>query len=237
MVDPTEYASYQSLPCVLWKPDADPTRYGRTRFNGASTYHHRAAFERASGAAIPEGFVVGHTCDVPACVQSNGSGTYVIRSIVRPRYGHLWLGTHADNMADRDAKGRDAWHDPQYHKRGESVGTSIFTTDDVLEARRLRREGFTIAAIARRLGGKLSGVRALVRGDTWGHVPGAIVEPSPLSRPCRWERGPKLTRTLAETIRSRCANGERQVDVAKAYGVDPSTVSNIVTGRLWKDVP
>ncbi len=67
---------------------------------------HRVALERRLGFKIPSSFMSLHACDVRSCIRNDEPGIYVIRGIARPRFGHLWLGTQADNMADMIAKGR-----------------------------------------------------------------------------------------------------------------------------------
>jgi hypothetical protein len=52
---------------------------------------HRMAWELEHG-PIPNGLMILHHCDNPACVNIN----------------HLYLGTHAENMADRQARSRTA---------------------------------------------------------------------------------------------------------------------------------
>lgn len=44
----------------------------------------------------------------------------------------------------------------------------------------------------------------------------------------------KLNEAQVSEIRSRILSGERNVSIAKHYGVDPSVVSHIKRGKLWK---
>ncbi len=91
-----------------------------------------------------------HTCDNPPCCNP----------------AHLWLGTHADNMADMKAKGR---------LKGFGLGSAnshaVLYEDDV------------------------------------------------------------------QAIRQRLRSGERQQDIADAYGVVQTEISAIKTGRLWAHLP
>jgi hypothetical protein len=52
---------------------------------------------------------------------------------------------------------------------------------------------------------------------------------------CRGERSPRarLTAESARLIRDRLRGGERAVDLARAFGVAPSTIHAIKSGRLW----
>lgn len=76
--------------CWEWKGFRNHNGYGRLTFHGRQYLAHRIAWELTKGASIPKGMHVLHHCDNPPCV----------------RPVHLWLGNDADNMRDRDAKGR-----------------------------------------------------------------------------------------------------------------------------------
>jgi hypothetical protein len=64
---------------------------------------HRVSWRIHYG-EIPEGINVLHRCDVPACVNPE----------------HLFLGTQADNMKDRAAKGRFIYTDEHRRKVQET---------------------------------------------------------------------------------------------------------------------
>lgn len=77
--------------CWPWTMARLPRGYGVLAYQQRQTYSHRVAYLLDSG-FIPDNVpFVCHTCDNPPCCNPD----------------HLWLGTHADNMADMVAKGRE----------------------------------------------------------------------------------------------------------------------------------
>lgn len=108
---------------------------------------HRWAYEHFVG-PIPEGLSVLHRCDNPPCVNP----------------AHLWLGTKADNNADRSIKGRDA------HPQGEQNGRSKLTEDDVREIRRRYSQGEYQRVIAADYGLGQTTVSGIVRSVSWAHI-------------------------------------------------------------------
>lgn len=75
--------------CWNWKRATSQHGYGR--ISHKLKYSHRLAWVKTFG-EIPEGMHVLHKCDNPLCCNPN----------------HLFLGTHQDNMRDRNKKGRCA---------------------------------------------------------------------------------------------------------------------------------
>lgn len=100
--------------CWEWVGKRNPAGYGVTSWmtSGSATRQyaltHRVSWEMATGNPVPAGLGVLHACDNPPCLRNDDPGIYVIRGIARPRFGHLWLGTDADNKADMVEKGRQA---------------------------------------------------------------------------------------------------------------------------------
>ena len=83
--------------CREWTGGFDDKGYGRISVNGKNVFTHRFAWMLANG-PIPDGIFVCHHCDNPPCTQTEPTEGYPD--------GHLFLGTHDDNMADKVAKGR-----------------------------------------------------------------------------------------------------------------------------------
>lgn len=92
-----------------------------------------------------------HRCDNPKCV----------------RLDHLFLGTHAENMADMKAKGR--WT-PRIPNRGVKVNTAKLTEAGVRRMRKLREAGWTYARLAAKFGIKISTVQKTCVRTYWKHV-------------------------------------------------------------------
>lgn len=107
---------------------------------------HRISWELANG-PVPAGMEVCHRCDVRLCVNPE----------------HLFLGTHAENMRDCKAKGRNV--------RGERQRMAKLTEEKVRELRRMRREeGKTSFELAAIFGIAHTTVIQIWNRKTWKHV-------------------------------------------------------------------
>ena len=91
--------------------------YAETRWLGKNIQCHRKAFELFYKKDIPEKYEVCHKCDNPSCCNPH----------------HLFLGTHQDNIDDREKKGRNKLP----HCLGEKHGLHKLTETQVKEIRKL----------------------------------------------------------------------------------------------------
>jgi len=77
--------------CWEWMASKNRAGYGKFRLNDRTWRAHRVAWMLTHG-PIPEGLCVCHSCDHPRCCNP----------------AHLWLGSVAENNADKNRKGRTA---------------------------------------------------------------------------------------------------------------------------------
>jgi HNH endonuclease len=93
------------------------------------------------------GKVVRHTCDNPPCVNPE----------------HLVLGTHAENSADMDSRGRRV-NNP---RRGEAHPLSKLSTEAVRDARLAHQLGASIGSLAKLYNVSPSTMASALSGKTW----------------------------------------------------------------------
>lgn len=144
--------------CWNWMGHKSPDGYGVICGMG-ETRAHRLSL-RLHGVTIPPGLIVMHLCDNRACVNPE----------------HLRIGTHAENIQDRDAKGRTATGDRngsrRYPRKGSKNPTAKLTEADVVEIRRLRAEtDESLSSIGKRYGVTNQVISSIEHRRSWRHVP------------------------------------------------------------------
>lgn len=130
--------------CLEWMGFRNKKGYGMITVRIEDKYRtclvHRLSYTEYVG-QIPEGMFVCHKCDNPRCIKPD----------------HLFIGTNLDNTRDRESKKR-------------RHGKAKVTMEQVILARKLRKEGREYVEIAKIIGIKPSGVRSVVQGINWKHI-------------------------------------------------------------------
>ncbi len=123
--------------------------YGQISVGGKMHKAHRRMFEFVTNKEIPLGMEVCHHCDNPCCVNPD----------------HLFLGTHLENMKDRDRKKR------RTAPRGMENGSSILSEEQVQRIRRdLSSRTKTQMQIAAEHGCDQTTISLIKLGKRWSHV-------------------------------------------------------------------
>lgn len=213
--------------CWNWTRGKDTRGYGAA-YIPHRVMAHRLSYELSVG-PIPPGKHVCHTCDNPSCINPD----------------HLWIGTHAENMADKEAKGRgtkppvlrgdDHWSrkHPDRVKRGADNPNAKLTIHQVIGIRRAYLAGMSHRDIATTFGISEKSVPDYISGKGWTTF-SAGPSLQELRDAKRTTPAAKINRETAETIRARLAAGELGKDLAVEYGVHKATISNIKLRRIWK---
>ncbi len=133
--------------CWLWTGCVSDFGHGRMRANGRIERTHRIAYKLFVG-PIPDGDVVRHTCDVPACWNPN----------------HLILGSQLDNVHDAVVRGR--------HR----TGWAKITAEDAVDIRERLAMGQPKREVAERWGLSEDHVRRIDKREVWKNAEGFDVD-------------------------------------------------------------
>lgn len=150
--------------CWLWNGGkrSDKSRYGSFKIASHVTVAaSRVAHAIATG-EDPGQMLVLHSCDNPPCCNP----------------AHLWLGTNADNTADKLQKGRARTGD----QRGTKNGNARLDEAKVTAIWQDIQAGKSNTAIAAKHGMTHSLISRIRLGLTWRHVTEKLGAPKPLFR-------------------------------------------------------
>lgn len=133
--------------CWEWNAYKSPDGYGTIRIAGKTLKAHRVAYHLYVG-EIPAGMCVCHHCDNRKCVNP----------------AHLFLGTNADNVHDRDNKGRGA------DTSGEKNGRAKLSEEQVIGIRTRHGEGATRCDLIREFGVSQATITRVLSRSNWANL-------------------------------------------------------------------
>lgn len=135
--------------CWLWTGYKNERGYG-VIYSGAPQRRvlkaHRVVYELEKG-KIPNGLILCHHCDTPACVNPN----------------HMFVGTHRENVLDMLRKGRRKTE----YAVGERQGCAKLTSDSIPV---ILSDPRPASALAEQYGVNASTIRRVRQGIQWRHI-------------------------------------------------------------------
>ena len=196
VVNTSELPTYNETNCWNWDGRKLPTGYGLfyDRDKKRKVYAHRFFYEKLVG-KIPDRLCVLHHCYNPSCVNP----------------AHLFLGTQADNMADKVNKGRQ-----RNGVMPEELNPRAKLTRAQVDEIRTRYQKRTVSQqqLAKRFGVSQMLICNVLHG----------------------KQTEKLTKAQIDQIKEDyIPSGITLTALAKEYGVCHQTISWIVNDGTWKE--
>lgn len=210
--------------CWMWTADKFSTGYGCFYLAGKKVKASRFAWVSTHGSiSMTDGYhgiCVCHHCDNPGCCNPS----------------HLFLGTNADNVADREKKHRNT--------PGEANTSAKLTNDKVAKIIKAYATGkVSHEDLARQFGVSSNTISRVTNRQSWKHLPFAVAMPAARivkrSKPICGEENisSKLTTAKVISIRSSYGSGTANLNqLATRFGVNPTTIWEIVHHKSWKHV-
>lgn len=216
-------------------PKPNQKGYGYLQYKGRQWRAHRLAFSLYWNVDLPDWLFVCHNCpggDNKACCNPE----------------HMLISDAEGHAADTKSKGQLPTGDRHYSRltpeklaRGERHGSKThpervrkedkhplakLTLEQVVEIRRLYSEGCSSPVLAGKYGVDRTQIWHIVTGKHW-----KTNEPVPGGQR---HSNSKFTQGEVDEIRRRASAGETHVSLAREYGVARPTISNVVSGKVWK---